>query len=72
MTNTALRFSDLLEMIERLPLDERESLMSVVQKRISEDARNRIAASARAAKRDHARGKSKAATPEEIMREITG
>jgi len=72
MSTASLRFSDLLEMIERLPLDERESLIEVVQKRIAEDGRKRIAASARAAKREHARGKSKPSTPEEIMREITG
>lgn len=72
MSAASRRFGDLLEMIERLPLDERESLIDVVQKRIAEDARKRIAASARAAKREHARGKSRPATAEEIMREVSG
>ena len=72
MPVAATRFSDLLELIDQLPLDERESLIDVVQKRIAEDGRKRIAASASAAKREHARGKSKPVTPEDLLREIAG
>ena len=32
----AVRFSDLVEMIDRLPLDQREGLVDVVRKRIAE------------------------------------
>jgi len=64
------RFGELVEMIDRLPLDERASLVEVVRQRIADDEHNRIAASIRAARREHARGRCKPVTPEELMREI--
>jgi hypothetical protein len=70
MSTHAVRFADLVEMIDRLPLDERESLVDVVRKRIADDQRRRIAASIRSARREHARGRCAPATPEELMREI--
>ena len=70
MAAKTLRYGDLLEIIDRLPLEERESLVEVVRRRNSEDGRRRITASVRAAKREHRRGKSKPASAEEIMREI--
>ena len=39
MSVHTLRFDELLEMIDRLSLDERESLVDVVRKRNSDDAR---------------------------------
>jgi|GraSoiStandDraft_4_1057263.scaffolds.fasta_scaffold1513361_2 hypothetical protein len=66
----AVRFSDLVEMIDRLPLDQREGLVDVVRKRIADDRRRRLAASIRSAKREHARGRSKPTTPEQLIREI--
>lgn len=65
-----VRFADLVEMIDRLPLDERQSLVEVVRKRIADDERCRIAASIRSARREHSRGRCKPATPDELMREI--
>jgi hypothetical protein len=72
MAAPAVKFADLVDMIDRLPLDERESLVEVVRRRIADDKRRRIAASIRAARREHRQGKAKPATPEEIMREILG
>jgi hypothetical protein len=72
MSSRTFRFADLLEMIERLPLDERQSLIDVASKRLADDERKRIAASVRSARREHARGKSKPVTPEDLMREIAG
>ena len=50
----AIRFSDLVEMIDRLPLDQREGLLDVVRKRVADDRRRRLAASIRAARGEHA------------------
>lgn len=72
MAVPVIKFADLVEMIDRLPLDERESLVEVLRRRNAEDARRRIAASIRSAKREHRRGNAKVATPDEIMREILG
>jgi hypothetical protein len=66
------RFDQLIELIDQLPLEQRESLVEVVRRRNAEDARRRIAASARAAKREHRQGKTKPTTPDELMREILG
>jgi hypothetical protein len=70
MSTRTVRFGDLIEMIDRLPLDERASLVEVVRQRIADDERSRIAASIRAARREHARGRCKPVTPEDLMREI--
>ncbi len=70
MPTHSLRFGELIDLIDRLPLDERESLVEVVRRRNDDEQRERLAASSRAAKREHRRGKTRAATAEEIMREI--
>jgi hypothetical protein len=72
MSAHVIRFADLVEMIDRLPLDQRESLVDVVRRRIADDERRRVAASIRSARREHARGRSKPTTPDELMREILG
>lgn len=72
MSSHAVRFADLIEMIDRLPLDERESLVDVVRKRIADDERHRVAASIRSARREHSRGQCRPVTPDELMREILG
>ena len=66
----AVRFADLIEMIDRLPLEQREHLLEVARKRIADDRRRRISASIRSARREHARGRTKPATADELMREI--
>ena len=65
-----VRFDELVELIDRLSLDERESLVQVVRKRMAEDGRQRLAASVSEAKREHRRGKTKPVTPDELMQEI--
>lgn len=72
MSTHTVRFADLVEMIDRLPLEQRECLVDVVRKRIADDERGRIASSIRSARRGHRRGQSKPATPDELMREILG
>lgn len=71
MSAHPIRFADLIQMIDELPLDERESLVDVVRKRIADDTRSRIAASVRSARREHRQGKAKPVTPGELMKEIT-
>ena len=70
MPSNAVRFADIVEMIDTLPLEDRESLVEVVRKRNAEDERHRVAASIRSAKREHSRGLCKPVTPAELMREI--
>jgi len=70
MATRTKRFGELVELIDRLPLDERASLVEVVRQRIADDEHNRITASIRAARREYARGRCMSVTPEELMREI--
>jgi hypothetical protein len=70
MVASNMTFETLLEAIENLSLEDRQSLIDLVQRRISEAAGKKIAASARAAKRDHQRGKSRPATAAQMMDEI--
>jgi hypothetical protein len=70
MSAHSIKFADLVEMIDRLPLEERESLVEVVRRRNADDARRRITASIRSAKREHAKGSTKPTTPDDLMREI--
>ena len=70
MSAQTVRFADLVEMIDRLPLDQQQSLVDVVRRRIAEDERRRITASIRSARRDHNRGRCRPTTPDELMREI--
>ena len=70
MSAHAVRFGDLVEMIDRLTLDLRESFVEVVRKRIADDERRRIAVSIKSARREHRRGRCRPATPDELRREI--
>lgn len=72
MATRSMRFGELIEMIDLLPLDERASLVEVVRQRMAEEERTRIAASVRAARREHARGRCTPVTPEELLQEILG
>lgn len=70
MAAHVVRFADLVDMIDRLPLEDRESLVDVVRKRIADEQRRRISASIRSARREHSRGQCKPTTPDDLMREI--
>jgi hypothetical protein len=70
MSAPAVRFADLVDMIDRLPLEQRESLVDVIRRRNADDERRRVAASIRSARREHRRGRCKPTTPDELMREI--
>ena len=72
MVASTRRFDDVLELIEQLPWDQREALLDIVRKRMAAEERKRIASSVRSARREHARGKTRAVTAEELMREIAG
>jgi len=68
----AQRFGDVLEAADRLSEDEQESLLEVLQKRLSERRRLEIAEDVREARLEHERGETRAVTPDELMGEILG
>lgn len=63
-------FGEVLESIERLSLDEQETLMDIVQRRIAERSRKLLKAEIQEARQEFAAGRCQPATADELMREI--
>jgi hypothetical protein len=65
-------FANALETVEQLSLEEQESLMDTLGRRLAEKRRAEIVADVLQARAEAASGTLKAATPDEIMRMIRG
>ncbi len=63
-------FHKVLEMVEMLPEEEQETLLDIIQHRLRECGRERIAQNARKARKEFAKGEIRQGTVEELMREI--
>lgn len=63
-------FSDVLETIETLSFEEKETLIDILRHRLQEAKRQRIIKSVEEAKREFERGETKVTTVDEIMAEI--
>ena len=66
------RFSDVLEIIDRLSIDEQHDLVAIVEGRLGEARRRQIVDDVEASRREFAegQGRCRAATVDEIMAEI--
>jgi hypothetical protein len=71
MTRTAT-FADIVDLADRLPLDQKEDLIGLLQRRAIAERRKRIIQQVAASEKEHRSGKSKVGTPDRIMREILG
>jgi hypothetical protein len=69
MANTAA-LDEVLDAAEKLPLDAQEELVALLRKRLAARGRERILADIRESQEEFAAGKCRAATPDEILREI--
>ena len=63
-------FGEVLESIEKLSLDEQETLMDIVQRRIAERSRKVLKAEIQEAHQEFAEGQCQPATADELMKEI--
>lgn len=63
-------FGQLLESIEELPVEDQESLVTVMQKRMAERRRNELIDAVSKARAEFKTGKCRPATPSEIMKKI--
>jgi len=63
-------FDELLDAIELLPSEQQADLVDVVRHRLAERGRKQIIADAQQAKAEHGAGKTRAASVDDIMREI--
>ena len=63
-------FNDVLESIDKLTLDEQETLMEVLHRRLIDYRRSELSEEIRDAQQEFREGACKRATPSEIMKEI--
>lgn len=63
-------FSEILEVADHLPLEEKEALIDILRHRATEERRARIVREVDASDREHRSGKSRVGTAAQIMSEI--
>lgn len=63
-------FAEVLETIEKLTVDEKETLVDILQHRLQEAKRQRTVRSVKESRREFEKGELKSASVEEIMSEI--
>ncbi|MCY7374402.1 MAG: hypothetical protein LH472_00305 [Pyrinomonadaceae bacterium] len=64
-------FAEVLETIENFTVDEKETLVDILQHRLVEHRRNQIQYEVECAKQEFEQGLCKPMTADEIMREIS-
>jgi len=63
-------FHNVLEMVEMLPEGEQETLLDIIQHRLRERGRERIAQNVRKAREEFTKGEIRQGTVEDLMKEI--
>lgn len=70
--NHTLSLNEILEDAEKLSLDEQETLLEILNRRIRDRRRIELAKDIQEAQREFKEGKTRTATPDELMNEIMG
>jgi hypothetical protein len=63
-------FGEVLEAIDKLPLEEQKTLMDIVRRRIAERSRKMLAIEVQEAHQEFVEGQCRPATADELMKEI--
>jgi hypothetical protein len=63
-------FSEVLEAVGKLSLEEQETLLDIVQRRIAREGRKRLADDIREAQGEFTQGRCDVVTVEDLMKEI--
>jgi len=63
-------FAEVLETIEKFTVDEKETLVDILQNRLREIKRQRIVKSVKESQREFEKGKLKPASVDDIMKEV--
>jgi hypothetical protein len=63
-------FGEVLEVVDGLSLEEQETLVDIVHRRVAERGRKTLAAEIQEARREFAEGKSRPASADDLMKEI--
>ena len=66
----AMLFGEVLEAIDQLSLEEQETLLDIVQRRLAEQGRKQLAAEIEEARIEFAAGRCRPATVDDLMKEI--
>ena len=69
MKNT-MSFGEVLETVDRLPLEEQEALIDILQRRVIEQRRAELAQDIKDAQKEFKAGHAHPGTPDEVMAEI--
>jgi len=64
-------FDEALDIIESFPEDQRESIVEIVKRRLTEERREQLAQTIEEAREEYARGEVRRGTVDDLMREIT-
>ncbi|MBI5475613.1 MAG: hypothetical protein HY964_02620 [Ignavibacteriales bacterium] len=68
--NHTISFNEILEEAERLSLEEQETLLEILNRRIMNRRRSELAKDIQDAQSEFREGKTRTATPDELMNEI--
>ena len=64
-------FDEALEIIESFPEEQKESLIEIVKRRLTEKRRDRLAQTVKEVREEYARGEVRRGTFDDLMLEIT-
>lgn len=63
-------FGQVLEWADELPLEDKENLVSILERRLREQRRAQLIKGVKAARRQFKAGRCRPATPDDIMRRV--
>jgi ribosome recycling factor len=64
-------FDEALEIIESFPEEQKESIIEIVKRRLTEERRERLAQTVKEAREEYARGEVRRGTVDDLMLEMT-
>jgi ribosome recycling factor len=64
-------FDEALDIIESFPEDQRESIIEIVKRRLTEERREQLAQIIKEAREEYARGEVRRGTVDDLIREIS-
>jgi len=70
MSGQALRFHEVLDIVESLPQDQQEYLVDIVRRRLNECRRQMIAETIKEAREEYARGEVRSGSVDDLMKEL--
>jgi hypothetical protein len=65
-----MRFAEVLDAADQLSLDEQTTLVDVLNRRLVERRRDRLAEEIQQARREYAEGQCQPATPDQILKDL--